>query len=376
MEPRKTAKPYSPEVRARAVRMVTEHQGEHASQWAAICSIAAKIGCTRRDAARLGSAGGTRPGSRAGMTARDAGAAEGAGAGEPRAAPGQRDPAQGVGVFCDGGARPPVQAMIAFIDDHRGVHGVEPFCRVLPIAPSTYHVHAARCADPGKAPARARRDGATLPVAVAHRDASNSPMSRNLRTLWSTPLPTNGCPRLPARLHGDTAGAAGRGSHREPPLPQPSKPSALRARKPGHPPPANHPSPTPQSTAPNGGPSCTREKSGLAMLAGRAGAIAARHGPREQQRPHLAPPVGDAPTAPTLRVLSAIGVSPASTATSPSRACPSSGMRASRPAVEPARSPAPSAGAPPRRQEHGPVRRAVDGPALRAERAQRRGGRR
>ena len=46
MEPRKTAKTYSPEVGARAVRMVTEHQGDHASQWAAICSIAAKIGCT------------------------------------------------------------------------------------------------------------------------------------------------------------------------------------------------------------------------------------------------------------------------------------------------------------------------------------------
>ena len=37
--------PYSPEVRARAVRMVFDHQGEHASQAAAISSIAAKIGC-------------------------------------------------------------------------------------------------------------------------------------------------------------------------------------------------------------------------------------------------------------------------------------------------------------------------------------------
>ena len=37
---------YAPEVRERAVRMVAEHQGEYASQWAAIASIAAKIGCT------------------------------------------------------------------------------------------------------------------------------------------------------------------------------------------------------------------------------------------------------------------------------------------------------------------------------------------
>jgi transposase len=37
---------FSPEVRERAVRMVYEHGGEHASQWAAITSIASKIGCS------------------------------------------------------------------------------------------------------------------------------------------------------------------------------------------------------------------------------------------------------------------------------------------------------------------------------------------
>src|SRR3712207_8095188 len=42
----KTSKRFSPEVRQRAVRMVLEHGGDHASQWAAIGSIAGKIGCT------------------------------------------------------------------------------------------------------------------------------------------------------------------------------------------------------------------------------------------------------------------------------------------------------------------------------------------
>ena len=42
----KTSNRFSPEVRQRAVRMVLEHGGDHASQWAAISSIAGKIGCT------------------------------------------------------------------------------------------------------------------------------------------------------------------------------------------------------------------------------------------------------------------------------------------------------------------------------------------
>jgi transposase-like protein len=42
----KTTNKFSPEVRERAVRMVRDHGGEHASQWAAISSIAPKIGCT------------------------------------------------------------------------------------------------------------------------------------------------------------------------------------------------------------------------------------------------------------------------------------------------------------------------------------------
>jgi putative transposase len=53
--------------------------------------------------------------------------------------------------------------MIAFIDDHRDAHGVEPICRVLPIAPSTYHDHVASRTDPSRLSARAKRDASLRP---------------------------------------------------------------------------------------------------------------------------------------------------------------------------------------------------------------------
>ena len=55
--------------------------------------------------------------------------------------------------------------MIAFIDDHREAYGVEPICKVLPIAPSTYHEHVARRRDPSRLSARAKRD-AVLKIEV------------------------------------------------------------------------------------------------------------------------------------------------------------------------------------------------------------------
>jgi transposase InsO family protein len=48
--------------------------------------------------------------------------------------------------------------MIHFIDDHREEYGVEPICRVLPIAPSTYHDHDAKRRDPEKMSERAKQD--------------------------------------------------------------------------------------------------------------------------------------------------------------------------------------------------------------------------
>lgn len=48
--------------------------------------------------------------------------------------------------------------MVSFIEAHRDEYGVEPICRVLPIAPSMYYEHKAREMDPERLPARARRD--------------------------------------------------------------------------------------------------------------------------------------------------------------------------------------------------------------------------
>ena len=48
--------------------------------------------------------------------------------------------------------------MTAFIDEHRAEYGVEPICRVLPIAPSTYHERVAQRRDPGRLSDRAGHD--------------------------------------------------------------------------------------------------------------------------------------------------------------------------------------------------------------------------
>jgi transposase len=62
---------YSPEVRERAVRLVFEHQGEHTSQWAALSSIASKIGCTPETLRKWVRRAERDQGLRAGMTSSD-----------------------------------------------------------------------------------------------------------------------------------------------------------------------------------------------------------------------------------------------------------------------------------------------------------------
>jgi putative transposase len=53
--------------------------------------------------------------------------------------------------------------MVDFVEAHRDAHGVEPICRVLPIAPSTYYDHLAKRADPTRLSDRAHRDAALRP---------------------------------------------------------------------------------------------------------------------------------------------------------------------------------------------------------------------
>jgi len=75
-------------------------------------------------------------------------------------------------AYLPGGARPPVQAMTSFMDEHRSEYGVEPICRVLPIAPSTYHERVAQRRDPSRLSRRAQRNEAMKPEVLHVFDAN------------------------------------------------------------------------------------------------------------------------------------------------------------------------------------------------------------
>ncbi|WP_152277724.1 IS3 family transposase [Methylorubrum populi] len=158
----KRSTPFSPEVRERAVRMVFDHQGEHGSQYGAIRSIAAKIGCSGETLRNWVRQAERNQGQRPGPTTDERERIKALERENRELRQANEILRKASAYFCDGGARPPVADMIAFIDDHRKAYGVEPICRVLPIAPSTYHAHAARRTDPFKLPARARSDAALM----------------------------------------------------------------------------------------------------------------------------------------------------------------------------------------------------------------------
>ncbi|EHJ6768348.1 IS3 family transposase [Escherichia coli] len=150
---------FSPEVRQRAIRMVLESQGEYDSQWAAICSIAPKIGCTpetlrvwvrqhERDTG--GGDGGLTSAERQRLKELER---------ENRELRRSNDILrQASAYFGEGGVRPPLEKMMPLLDKLREQYGVGPLCSELHIAPSTYYHCQQQRHHPDKRSARAQRD--------------------------------------------------------------------------------------------------------------------------------------------------------------------------------------------------------------------------
>ncbi|XJB56013.1 IS3 family transposase (plasmid) [Escherichia coli] len=150
---------FSPEVRQRAVRMVLESQSEYDSQWATICSIAPKIGCTpetlrvwvrqhERDTG--GGDGGLTTAERQRLKELER---------ENRELRRSNDILrQASAYFGEGGVRPPLEKMMPLLDKLRELYGVGPVCSELHIAPSTYYHCQQQRHHPDKRSARAQRD--------------------------------------------------------------------------------------------------------------------------------------------------------------------------------------------------------------------------
>nr|WP_164966460.1 IS3 family transposase [Escherichia coli] len=150
---------FSPEVRQRAVRMVLESQSEYDSQWATICSIAPKIGCTpetlrvwvrqhERDTG--GGDGGLTTAERQRLKELER---------ENRELRRSNDILrQASAYFGEGGVRPPLEKIMPLLDKLREQYGVGPLCSELHIAPSTYYHCQQQRHHPDKRSARAQRD--------------------------------------------------------------------------------------------------------------------------------------------------------------------------------------------------------------------------
>ncbi|WP_430252222.1 IS3 family transposase [Neorhizobium sp. DAR64860/K0K1] len=154
----KTTNKFSPEVRQRAIRMVLDHEAEHPSRWAAVSSIAAKIGCSPATLHEWVKKTEVDSGKRAGLPSDVAEKMKALERENRELRQANEILRKASAYFCDGGARPPLQTMISFIDEHRGVFGVEPICRLLPIAQSTYFENVAKRLDVDRLSVRARSD--------------------------------------------------------------------------------------------------------------------------------------------------------------------------------------------------------------------------
>ncbi|MEM5469545.1 MAG: IS3 family transposase [Sulfitobacter sp.] len=159
----KTTNKYTPEVRERSVRMVLENQGQHESRWAAIVSIASRIGCAPQTLNEWVKKVEVDTGQRGGITTEMAEKMKALERENRELKQANEILRKASAYFCPGGARPPIQTMIQFIEDHRADHGVEPICRVLPIAPATFYDHLAKRADPSLLSDRAKRDDELKP---------------------------------------------------------------------------------------------------------------------------------------------------------------------------------------------------------------------
>ncbi|MEM7711642.1 MAG: IS3 family transposase [Pseudomonadota bacterium] len=159
----KTTNKFSPEVRERAVRMVLDNEHQHVSRWAAILSISSKVGCAAQTLNEWVKKAEVDSGKRAGVSSEMAERMKALERENRELRQANEILRKASAYFGPGGARPPVEDMIAFIDDHRADHGVEPICKVLPIAPSTYYDHVVKRIDPSRRSPRARRDAELRP---------------------------------------------------------------------------------------------------------------------------------------------------------------------------------------------------------------------